>query len=58
MAIAAQENQTRSSWHPWGRADHLQLLIDKAGYQPTPWEQARLDAIAADDPTENGEEYS
>ena len=46
-AIAAAELHTSDladkSWDDTAAA-HLQLLIDRVGYQPTPWEQDQLDA--------------
>jgi ParB family chromosome partitioning protein len=46
-AIAAAELHTSDlADKPWDdtAAAHLQLLIDRVGYQPTPWEQDQLDA--------------
>jgi hypothetical protein len=44
-ALAADELHARARHHPWGdrHAAHLARLADTAGYQPTAWEQARLD---------------
>lgn len=55
MAIASQENRTRSNYRPWDQtdADYLQLLADKTGYRPTPWESARLAGIT-DNPDGEG----
>jgi hypothetical protein len=55
MSIAAQENHTRSGWRTWDATDaaYLQLLISKAKYQPTDWEQACLDAISEADHTDD-----
>ncbi len=44
-ALAADELHARARHHPWGdrHAAYLARLADAAGYQPTTWEQARLD---------------
>jgi ParB/RepB/Spo0J family partition protein len=46
-ALAADEAHVRSRWHSWGarHAAHLDRLAAAAGYQPTPWERARLDEV-------------
>ncbi|MEW1914307.1 hypothetical protein AB0442_38870 [Kitasatospora sp. NPDC085895] len=56
IALAALEQRTRQTARPWTTADrtYVEHLTRHAGYQPTPWEQARLHtkAPAADIPTE------
>jgi ParB family transcriptional regulator, chromosome partitioning protein len=45
-AVAAAELHTSDlADKPWDDTAiaHLQLLIDRVGYQPTPWEQDQLD---------------
>jgi ParB family chromosome partitioning protein len=63
MALAYAELHARDVNSPWGPAQrtYLNHLFIAVGYQPTPWEQARLDAIpatSADTETDTGAETS
>ena len=42
-ALAGDEARVRSRWNSWG-AEHIAHFerLARAGYEPTPWEQARL----------------
>ena len=43
-ALAGDEARVRSRWNSWGAEHiaHFERLASAAGYEPTPWEQARL----------------
>jgi ParB/RepB/Spo0J family partition protein len=43
-ALASDEARVRSRWNSWGAEHiaHFERLAAAAGYEPTPWEQARL----------------
>ena len=43
-ALAGDETRVRSRWNSWGAEHiaHFERLASAAGYEPTPWEQARL----------------
>jgi ParB/RepB/Spo0J family partition protein len=43
-ALAGDEARVRSRWNSWGaeHITHFERLASAAGYEPTPWEQARL----------------
>jgi len=43
-ALAGDEARVRSRWNSWGaeHVAHFERLASAAGYEPTPWEQARL----------------
>ncbi|WP_317612579.1 ParB/RepB/Spo0J family partition protein [Rhodococcus opacus] len=45
-AVAGYELAAADSSREWGRSDlaYLELLSERAGYKPTAWEEARLDA--------------
>ncbi|MBU2698907.1 ParB/RepB/Spo0J family partition protein [Pimelobacter sp. 30-1] len=49
MTVASAEVQARYTNTPWRarQRDYLAQLVREVGYQPTPWEQARLDRIPA-----------
>ncbi|GAB7192797.1 hypothetical protein NUM3379_35060 [Kineococcus sp. NUM-3379] len=49
MAVASDESHAAGEWGGWGQreAAHLQRLIQRVGYAPTPWEQKRLAAATA-----------
>ena len=42
--LAGDEARVRSRWNSWGaeHVAHFERLASSAGYEPTPWEQARL----------------
>ncbi len=52
LALARHEVNTRATYRTWGPAEAAWLarLVDKTGYVPTEWEQARLDAIGQQPP--------
>ena len=43
-ALAGDESRVRSRWNSWGaeHVAHFERLASATGYEPTPWEQARL----------------
>ena len=43
-ALAGDEARVRSRWNSWGAEHiaHFERLASASGYEPTPWEQARL----------------
>jgi hypothetical protein len=43
-ALAGDEARVRSRWNSWDAEHiaHFERLADTSGYEPTPWEQARL----------------
>ncbi|WP_082171229.1 ParB/RepB/Spo0J family partition protein [Micromonospora sp. RV43] len=49
LGIARREVQTRTTYRTWNQNDATWLarLVKDAGYTPSEWEQARLDAIEA-----------
>lgn len=51
MSLAYAELRARDTYSPWGprERDYLNQLFIAVGYQPTPWEQARLDRIKETD---------
>src|SRR6185295_14793798 len=48
LCLAAREMRIRWEYHSWDAtdADYLRTLVEQAGYEPAPFEQAKLNGLA------------
>lgn len=51
MTVAQDENLARQPYRTWTtrERDHLDRLVQRTGYEPTPWESAKLHAIGGEE---------